>query len=192
MAWPYGITDPNLYAYIMNAAASMSAYSHGLPAGGAASPSPAHLNYYASLGLQRAAAQYGPYGMPSPLRPHGDIPLPGAPHAGLLRPPVDLPPHPAVTPPSGGHVGGLSPPATHPSPSHPRESAPVSSAHPLLSHSSPILPPAGYPYHPGLPTLPLTSLHAASASLPVSSSSRVPPAIPPSLFRPYKTEVERA
>ena len=63
MSWPY---DPNLYAYLMNAAAvSLTQYPYaGLPN----STSPP-LNYYASLGLQRAAAAYSPFLLMDPLRP---------------------------------------------------------------------------------------------------------------------------
>lgn len=62
MSWPY---DPNLYAYLMNAAAaSLTQYPYaGLP-----NNTPTPLNYYASLGLQRAAAAYSPFLLMDPLR----------------------------------------------------------------------------------------------------------------------------
>lgn len=198
MAWPYGITDPNLYAYIMNAAASLSSYPYGLP------NSPSHLNYYASLGLQRAAAAYSPYGLPSPLRPRGEMPLPGAPHGGLLRPPTDL--HPPT--PGHGPSSGPSPPTSLPCSMHPGRD-PAAPAH-LLGHSS-LLPPgappctaaAGEPcschlFYGGLPSMPPTSLPAptpiAHAHITATSlaTSLPTPVLPPSLFQPYKTDVERA
>ena len=194
MAWPYGISDPNLYAYIMNAAASLTQYPYGLP------NSPSHLNYYASLGLQRAAAAYSPYGFPSPLRPRGELPLPGSP---LIRPPTEPPHGPAHGPTSGPSTPTSLPCSLHPS----RDPAAPAN---ILSHSSSLLPPgappctaaAGEPcnchlFYSGLPSAPPTSLpaptpiaaHAHITSL--ATSLPVPPT-PPSLFQPYKTDVERA
>ena len=77
MAWPYGIADPHLYAYLAAAAAS---YPYGLPQ---STP----LNYYGSLGMPRApvstaptvgniAGNLGQYPFPNPLRPRPDV-LPG-------------------------------------------------------------------------------------------------------------------
>ena len=79
MTWPYGIADPAVYAYLMNAAAaSLSQYPYSAAGGGASSlPSPHHaggppppFNYYASVGLQRAAAAYGNPLPPPPAALH--------------------------------------------------------------------------------------------------------------------------
>ena len=77
MAWPYGIADPHLYAYLAAAAAS---YPYGLPQ---STP----LNYYSSLGMPRSpvttspnmgnlASNLGQYPFPNPLRPRPEV-LPG-------------------------------------------------------------------------------------------------------------------
>ncbi len=105
LAWPFGLADPSVYSYLMNAAASLSSYPYPAAVPNVSSA----LNHYASLGLQRAAAAYSPYtglhGVPSPdvmagspiLRsPHPAAipvsPLPGAPITSL--PPHHLPPTP--------------------------------------------------------------------------------------------------
>ena len=93
MAWPYGIADPNIYAYIMNAAASLSQYPYAAAAmPNATSP----LNYYASLGLQRAAAAYSPYNIHATpgLRPRTDL-LSNV-SSPLLRPTGPTDPHSAA------------------------------------------------------------------------------------------------
>jgi len=69
MTWPY---DPNVYAYLVNAA--LSQYPYAAAAAGNLPPHPNHaaslppppFNYYASAGLQRAAA--GAYGPTPPFR----------------------------------------------------------------------------------------------------------------------------
>ncbi|WAR06154.1 HOX3-like protein [Mya arenaria] len=81
MAWPYGIADPHLYAYLAAAAAT---YPYGIPQS-------APVGYYGSLGLSRPAVPtsvptshmtsqqigaLGQYTFPSPLRPSQE-PLPG-------------------------------------------------------------------------------------------------------------------
>ena len=184
MAWPYGIADPNLYAYIMNA---MSQYPYaGLPP---STTSP--LNYYASLGLQRAAAAYSPYAFPSPLRPRPDL-LPSMASSltssPLLRPPHTPESHP--TPPSAT-------PSTHPCTLHSARE-PTS----VLGHSSSLLgghssaPPcsaaSGEPcnchlYYGSIAASVTTSL---PAPIPISHVPTTPSA--PTLFQPYKTDVERA
>ena len=192
MAWPYGITDPNLYAYIMNAAASLSSYPYAAAAaaslpGTGQSP----LNYYASLGLQRAAAAYSPYSFPSPLRP---VPGPLGGSGGLLRPTATTgePPSPSGLP-CGLHV-----PREHPA-SGLTGSGSSSSTPSLLGggHSAPCsaapgencpCPPAPL-FYSGLAGV-TTSL---PAPLPVSHSlTSSTPHTTPSLFQPYKTDVERA
>ncbi|KAL3835995.1 hypothetical protein ACJMK2_021450 [Sinanodonta woodiana] len=75
MAWPYGIADPHLYAYLAAAAAT---YPYGLAA---ANTNP--LNYYASLSLHRTSPNISQYPYPSPLRPRPEM-LPGMP-GSLLR-----------------------------------------------------------------------------------------------------------
>lgn len=205
MAWPYGIADPNIYAYIMNAAASLSSYAatgnspsypglagSGLPgnappaAAGAPAPPPpppgaAGLNYYASLGLQRAAAAYNPYSLQSPLRPRAEL-LPG------LVPPPGLPTNPLLRSAepltSSPITGGLLPP--------PRDGATGGLPAPLPSHLLPtsgdyLLPP--YPSNV-LPTPALGGTDMTSSSLRPSTTS--PPSSKPSLFQPYKTDADRA
>lgn len=85
MAWPFGIADQAVYAYLMNAAAaSLSQYPYA-PSGLAPNASTPGVNYYASMGLQRAAASaYSP--LPSVRPPAGpsDV-LPCLPTT-LLRP----------------------------------------------------------------------------------------------------------
>ena len=91
MAWPLGIADPHLYAYLAAAAAS---YPYGIPQ---SSP----MNYYSSLGMSRPTlpstipsspvtsqplGSLGQYPFPNPLRPHQDQ-LPGLSSAFLGRSP---------------------------------------------------------------------------------------------------------
>lgn len=111
MAWPYGIADPHLYAYLAAAAAS---YPYGLPQ---SSP----MNYYNSLGISRPTlpptipsspvtsqpmGSFGQYPFPNPLRPHQE-PLPGMSSAFLGRNPGMHPQFPFHSSPV---VGG---PAQH-------------------------------------------------------------------------------
>ena len=180
MAWPYGITDPNLYAYIMNAAASLSSYPYAMP--NASSP----LNYYASLGLQRAAAAYSPYGFPSPLRPLAN-PV-GA--GGLIRPTATT--ADPLAPPAGSVPPGL-PCGLH---AH-REHGALSGGSPLVGgQGAPCT--AGPGENCGCPPMFYSGLAGVTTSLPApipvshSLSSTAPHAHTPSLFQPYKTDVERA
>ncbi|KAL4229392.1 sequence-specific DNA binding [Mactra antiquata] len=89
MAWPYGIADPHLYAYLAAAAAS---YPYGLP-----QSSPVNYPYYNSLALQRpsvpavsppvtssSVGTLGHYPFPNPLRPRTET-LPGMSPAFLGR-----------------------------------------------------------------------------------------------------------
>lgn len=91
MAWPYGIADPHLYAYLAAAAAS---YPYGIP-----QTSP--VNYFNNLAFPRPAlpptipsspvtsqglGPLGQYPFPNPLRPNQE-PLPGMSSAFLARSP---------------------------------------------------------------------------------------------------------
>lgn len=109
MAWPYGIADPHLYAYLAAAAAS---YPYGLP-----QSTPA--NYYNNLGLSRpsmptmptvsppvTSSSYGPlgqYSFPNPLRPRPEA-LPGM-SAAFLGRPTSLQPQYPGSPLFTGHPG---------------------------------------------------------------------------------------
>ena len=76
MAWPYGIADPHLYAYLAAAAAS---YPYSI------SPSNSNpFNYYSTLGLQRPTNNIGQFPSPGPIRPRSEI-IPGMTGAALLR-----------------------------------------------------------------------------------------------------------
>ncbi|XP_064598287.1 homeobox even-skipped homolog protein 1-like [Liolophura sinensis] len=177
MAWPYGIPDPNLYAYLAAAAAS---YPYNVP-----NTSP--FNYYASLGLQRAAAAYSPYSVPSPLRPRPEFLPPVT--SSLLRP-TALSVSDSLQ--SSSLNCGIHPTSRDPSS--------LLSQSPLIPHhsSSSACPSApGEPcscnlYLGGLPPLPTSLPTSLSTSL--SSSLPVTPTPTPShgLFQPYKTDAERA
>ena len=191
VAWPYGIADPNLYAYIMNAAASMTQYPYAVP-----NTSP--LNYYASLGLQRAAAAYSPYGVQTPpsasaaaaaaavLRARSEL-MPNVPGHHLLRP-TTLPDHHALPTttasplPCGLHRGhpmlggssllGQTPPCS-------AVGGESCNCHLLYGGLSL----ASAPTTPAAP-IPVTALHATTPT--TSSHSQ------PTLFQPYKLDAERA
>lgn len=90
MAWPYGIADPHLYAYLAAAAAS---YPYALP-------SPTPYNYYASLALQRPAAGMGQINVPSPLRIRPEVLHPLQANAFFRAP---------TTPITGGAPSQLTP-----------------------------------------------------------------------------------
>ena len=189
LAWPYGIVDPNVYAYIMNAAASLAHYPH---AGGM--PGAAHLNYYASVGLQRAAAAHLPHGLPEGLGLRPDA-LPAAALAGTLRPeglptnplagppvrPTPTIPHPALLAP---HLPGMSPipnPSSLPSS---KETSP-SSLHTSPSSGCSSSPGncSCHPKYNGLSSPP--SGHTPTSQSSLSGKSRQSP---PTLFRPYQTD----
>ncbi|XP_064643537.1 segmentation protein even-skipped-like isoform X2 [Lineus longissimus] len=190
MAWPYGLAaaDPNLYAYLMNAAAA-AGYPYPLQAAAAASASP--FSYYASLGLQRAAASYSPYSFPSPIRPRADL-LQGA--NPLLRPPVA---------PEG--AAPIIPSASTPCNLHTRDILPHSPSL-LPPHSSAVTCPTtseeGCNCHmylpPGLPSIPTTIPTSLTTSLPAPIPvTTAPPSAPttttaPRLFQPYKTDSDRS
>ncbi|XP_045208577.2 homeobox protein XHOX-3-like [Mercenaria mercenaria] len=90
MAWPYGIANPHLYAYLAAAAAS---YPYGLPQ---SSP----VNFFNTIGLSRPSVPtvsppvtspsigtLGQYPFPSPLRPRPEA-LPGMSSAFITRSPA--------------------------------------------------------------------------------------------------------
>ena len=170
MAWPYGIADPHLYAYIAAAAANYPAYALGSP--------PHPLGYYpAGLGL-------GLPGSPGGLGGHGGSVSPFSPHA--VRAPSASDFLMAAAASSGGVGGGC----LRPGPgvgvlptTHPLNMASLSALgcsgglrgpvdHPvhLLSPPPPPPPPPPHP-HPlsGSPSSP-TSIMAAATAL---SSSRL-------------------
>ena len=203
MAWPYGIADPNIYAYIMNAAASLSQY----PYPPAAMPSTTPLNYYASLGLQRAAAAYTPYGMHTPLRPRSEM-IPGSPLLRAGVPGAD--PHAAA-------AAAAAAAASTPCNLNPAVREPLMTSHHqggiLHGHHTPCSASGGDPctcpgvtglLYPGcLPTVstaPPTSIATPTPLLPsrvhtppsASTPSQSSPPSQPTLFQPYKTDSERA
>src|SRR6218665_1284470 len=75
MAWPFGIADQEVYAYLMNAAAaSLSQYPYAPPTALATTGSTPSVNYYASMGLQRAAASaYSPLSSVRPPAGPADV-----------------------------------------------------------------------------------------------------------------------
>ena len=184
MAWPYGISDPNLYAYIMNAAASLSQYPYGL---GSAGTSP--LNYYASLNLQRAAAAYSPYTLASPLRPRPELLTNGS-TGSILRPPLPTDTvQPLVTPSacslhSSREISSLSTPGAH-------LLSPPGTTSTCASESCNC-----HIYYSGLAAAASVSSTPSSLPTPIPISHAPTPAqtttSTPSLFQPYKSDVERA
>ncbi|XP_046570290.1 homeobox even-skipped homolog protein 2-like [Haliotis rubra] len=89
MAWPYGIADPNIYAYIAAAAAS---YPYGIAAAGAP------FGCYSGMGLQRPQAGLAQLPMTAGLRP-------GAEYFNnltnsFLRPSTMVVPHTVHSPPT--------------------------------------------------------------------------------------------
>ena len=207
VAWPYGIADPNLYAYIMNAAASLSQYPYA-----AALPNASPLNYYASLGLQRAAAAYSPYGggMQSPLR----APPPPPPRSDLMSNTLlRAPTLPQVDPHSSPNAAAAAAAAIAAAAScslhHPRATHAGAAHHP----GGPLLAPHLLAHHgpsPGVAAAPVcTSGEPCNCHMyygavaPTSLATPTPllatplhstPSTPtqPTLFQPYKTDVERA
>lgn len=168
MAWPYGIADPHLYAYIAAAAANYPAYALG------SAPHP--LGYYpAGLGL-------GLPGSPGGLGGHGGSVSPFSPQA--VRAPSASDFLMAAAASSGGVGGGcLRPgpgvgvlPATHPLNMASLSALGCSGGlrgpvdHPVHLLSPPPPPPPPHP-HPlsGSPSSP-TSIMAAATAL---SSSRL-------------------
>ncbi|KAK3609856.1 hypothetical protein CHS0354_015046 [Potamilus streckersoni] len=95
MAWPYGIADPHLYAYLAAAAAT---YPYGLAA---ANTNP--LNYYASLSLHRTSPNISQYPYASPLRPRPEM-LPGMPGSLLRSPSMPMQPQIQSSPLIGCNV----------------------------------------------------------------------------------------
>ncbi|XP_069119907.1 homeobox protein vab-7-like [Argopecten irradians] len=168
MAWPYGIADPHLYAYLAAAAAS---YPYGI-----SSPGSNPFNYYASLGMQRPSSaglgQYSSFGG-GPMRSRSDI-LPGM-SGSLMRNPTMPIPH---TMPATSSIGcnihtslDNSSPLLHGHSSMPNTSPPADNCNcnPLLG---------------GLGNIP-TSLPSAQAPKAHSNTTSQ------GLFRPFQTDSER-
>lgn len=65
MAWPYGIADPHLYAYLAAAAAT---YPYGI-----SSTSSSPFNLYSQMGIQRPANTVSQMPFSNQLRPRSDI-----------------------------------------------------------------------------------------------------------------------
>ena len=65
MAWPYGIADPHLYAYLAAAAAS---YPYGMT-----STNPSPFNLYQQMGIQRPSSNMTQIPFANSLRPRSDI-----------------------------------------------------------------------------------------------------------------------
>lgn len=164
MAWPYGIADPHLYAYLAAAAAS---YPYSI------SPSNSNpFNYYSSLGLQRSTNNIGQFPSPGPLRPRSEI-IPGMTGAALLRSSAMPIPHSLATstqlncsmlPPSDSLLG------------HSHSSIPCSTHNDNCNCS---------PLFGGLSNLP-TSLPSVQAPKAHSNTTSH------GLFRPFQTDVERS
>ncbi|KAJ8307345.1 hypothetical protein KUTeg_015429 [Tegillarca granosa] len=163
MAWPYGIADPHLYAYLAAAAAS---YPYGISA---ANSNP--LNYYTSLGgLQRSPQSFGQFSFPGPLRQRSEL-LHSMPNS-LLRPPTMPMPHSIQG--SGGLGCNI-----HPS---------LENASSLLGHSGGSSPSADNcnscnPILGGVSNLP--------NSLPTQAPKAHSNTTSQGLFRPFQSEVER-
>ncbi|KAK3106209.1 hypothetical protein FSP39_015206 [Pinctada imbricata] len=168
MAWPYGIADPHLYAYLAAAAAS---YPYGI------SPSNTNpFNYYSSLGLQRNSSSLSQFSLASPLRTRSEI-IPGMTGSALLRNAAMPAPHSMA----GTSTIGCN---LH---------SPLEGSSPLLSHANMscsnnteencnIGSLMG-----GLSNLP-TSLPGATAQAPKAHSNTTSQG----LFRPFQSELERA
>ncbi|XP_052092376.1 homeobox even-skipped homolog protein 2-like [Mytilus californianus] len=84
MAWPYGIADPHLYAYLAAAAAS---FPYGIPP---ANSSP--FNVYSQMGIQRPTNNMSQLPFVNPLRPRSEI-LQGMANTILQRSPQITSPH---------------------------------------------------------------------------------------------------
>jgi hypothetical protein len=67
MAWPYGIADPHLYAYLAAAAAS---YPYGI-----SSTNSNPFNLYTQMGIQRPPNSMTQLPFSNPIRPRSDIPV---------------------------------------------------------------------------------------------------------------------
>lgn len=65
MAWPYGIADPHLYAYLAAAAAS---YPYGI-----SSTNSSPFNLYSQMGIQRPPNSMTQLPFSNPIRPRSDI-----------------------------------------------------------------------------------------------------------------------
>lgn len=197
MAWPYGIADPHLYAYLAAAAAS---YPYGLPQ---SSP----VNYYNTLGLSRPTVptvsppvtspgigSLGQYPFPNPLRPRPEA-LPGMSSAFLNRSPGITHHNPyhsspllSVHTPQRGHLEGSSHllntsgalNSSGGSMSPPIEDTSINSVHHGIN-------PLSSTPNPSSPNL--TSPNSRSQKTPSPAVSKPPSSgqrtTPPALFRPF-------
>lgn len=206
MAWPYGIADPHIYAYIAAAAAANYPYSVSGPA------TPSALGYYPGVGL-------GLGGGPGVGIPHG-APMPFSPQA--MRPTTASDFLAAAAASSAGGGGCIRPGGGLPAP-HPLAMSPLSAlgcgmrAGPvdpvsLLSHHH------HHPHHQASPPSPQSIMAAALNSQRVSGrASFSPPSAhvqsrpsvpvpvsktsggsgsnstaPNGLFRPFQSDVEKS
>lgn len=164
MAWPYGIADPHLYAYLAAAAAS---YPYSI------SPSNSNpFNYYSSLGLQRPTNNIGQFSSPGPLRPRSEI-IPGMTGAALLRSSAMPIPHSIAT---STQLNCSMLPPSESLLSHPHSSI-ACSTHTDSCNCSPLF--------GGISNLPTTlpSVQAPKAHSNTTSQG---------LFRPFQSDVERS
>lgn len=130
MTWAY---DPNVYAYLVNAAFSQYPYAAAAAAAAAGTLSPPHhkpqpqtlppqpFNYYASVGLQRAAA--AAYGSMGPLRGPPPGLVPGGHPESLPYPPSSLTcgllmRGGGIEPPAHPHAGPFFPHMVSPTSQH--------------------------------------------------------------------------
>ena len=166
MAWPYGIADPHLYAYLAAAAAS---YPYGFSQPGTNPFS----NYYSSLGMQRppqanSLSQYTSF--PNPLRPNSEI-LPGM-SGNIVRKP---------SPVAMSHNLQTSPPIGC-SNMHPAlDNAPSMTGHPVPCASHGTENCSCAPMQGGLSTIP-SSLSMTQAPKAHSNTTSQ------GLFRPFQTD----
>ena len=170
MAWPYGIADPHLYAYLAAAAAS---YPYGISA---SNSNP--FNYYSSLSLQRPPSSLSKFSLPNPLRPRSGELIPGMTGSALLRNAAMPIPH---------SVAGASPIGCN-------MHSPLDSASSLLGGHGNITCSNNSDdacnfsaLMGGLSNLP-SSLPTSSAQAPKAHSNTTSQG----LFRPFQSEVERA
>lgn len=206
MAWPYGIADPHLYAYLAAAAAS---YPYGLPQ---STP----LNYYGSLGnslgMPRTPAtsppsigNLGQYPFPNPLRPRPEA-LPGMASTFLRSPTMQHPlhsspinancnPHSLDASPLLNSSGTLNSSGGSMSPPLDGSCSPLYGGVSSLQHS---------PHQsPSLHSSPLgsashhhssshhSSSHHSSPLIPSPPAQKPQTSTPHGLFRPFQTDIER-
>ncbi|XP_013401617.1 segmentation protein even-skipped isoform X2 [Lingula anatina] len=208
LAWPYGLAaDPNIYAYLVNAAANIG-YHYGLPPTTGGAP----LGYYAAagLGLQRPGAPYPTLPLTTtPLRPRPDI-LQAVPAGAHLVHPTPLSvPSTSANATCSLHVARDSlphhglPAAPLPAQGSPPTHCTASPGEPCNCHLF---------YHGGITTVSPPTVSLASAPVPLASAASLSPlstsltasrnlspsvSVPtairpvptqPTLFQPYKTD----